>query len=161
MTLMGRPVLHAAGICEAGLLAAVHERCFRPSGGEAWDEASIAGLLNTPGTFAVIAEDREAGPVGLLIGRNAGPEAEILTIGVLPEIRRAGHGRILIEEAAWLANAGGASALFLEVAADNTAALALYEGCGFSPVGRRRNYYRRESGAVDAVILRRALMTDT
>ena len=157
---MGRPVLHAAGICETGLLAAMHERCFRPSGGEVWDEASIAGLLDTPGTFAVIAEDRETGPAGLLIGRNAGPEAEILTIGVLPETRRAGHGRILIEEAARLAVAGRASALFLEVAADNTAALALYEGCGFSSVGRRRNYYRRESGPVDAVILRRSLRAD-
>lgn len=157
---MGRPVLHAAGICDAGLLAALHERCFRPSGGEVWDEASIAGLLNTPGTFALIAEDREAGPVGLLIGRNAGPEAEILTIGVLPEARRAGHGRTLIEEAAHLATGNGADALFLEVAADNTAALALYGGCGFLSVGRRNKYYRRESGPVDAVILRRSLGAD-
>ena len=160
MTPMGRPVLHAAGLCDAGLLAALHERCFRPSGGEVWDEASIAGLLDTPGTFAVIAEDRTAGPVGLLIGRNAGPDAEILTIGILPETRRAGHGRVLIEEAARLAAGNGAGALFLEVAADNTTALALYDGCGFSPVGRRRSYYRRKSGPVDAVILRRSLRAD-
>ena len=35
-----------------------------------------------------------------------------------------------------------------------TAARGLYLGRGFKPVGRRAGYYRRESGAVDAIVLR-------
>ncbi len=44
--------------------------------------------------------------------------------------------------------------LFLEVAADNDAAIALYEGLGFKIVGARKAYYQRAGGVnVDAVIL--------
>ena len=44
--------------------------------------------------------------------------------------------------------------LFLEVAADNDAAIALYEGLGFKIAGARKAYYQRTGGAnVDAVIL--------
>jgi ribosomal-protein-alanine N-acetyltransferase len=48
--------------------------------------------------------------------------------------------------------------LFLEVAADNAAALRLYKGLGFAAVGRRKAYYRRPGGQpVDAVVLALAL----
>jgi ribosomal-protein-alanine N-acetyltransferase len=44
--------------------------------------------------------------------------------------------------------------LFLEVAADNDAAVALYEGLGFKIAGARKAYYQRKgSDSVDAVIL--------
>ena len=41
----------------------------------------------------------------------------------------------------------GARAIFLEVAADNLAALALYEGQGFVRIGERRGYYARRGAA--------------
>lgn len=154
---MVRPAPRVAGLCDAELLAALHDRCFRPDGGEVWDRASIAGLLGTPGCFALIAAVADADPVGLLIARVAGAESEILTIGVLPDHRRAGHGRVLADAAARHAAEQGAEALFLEVAADNAAALALYDDCGFHPVGRRPGYYRRGGEAVDAVLLRRVI----
>jgi ribosomal-protein-alanine N-acetyltransferase len=48
--------------------------------------------------------------------------------------------------------------MFLEVAADNEAALALYAALGFSPAGRRFRYYERSHGPrVDAIILRSPL----
>ncbi len=154
---MDRPAPRIAGPCDTDLLAALHERCFRPEDGEVWDRDSIAGLLGTPGCFAFVAVEDDSNPVGLLIARVAGAESEILTLGVLPDRRRAGHGRVLAEAAANHAAGQGAEALFLEVAADNVAALALYESCGFRPVGRRADYYRRGSVAVDAVLLRRDL----
>ena len=41
--------------------------------------------------------------------------------------------------------------LFLEVAADNDAAVALYEGLGFKIAGARKAYYQRAGGEnVDA-----------
>jgi ribosomal-protein-alanine N-acetyltransferase len=44
--------------------------------------------------------------------------------------------------------------LFLEVAADNDAAITLYEGLGFKIAGARKAYYQRKGSAnVDAVIL--------
>ncbi|MFX8246689.1 hypothetical protein ABTL56_19205, partial [Acinetobacter baumannii] len=52
----------------------------------------------------------------------------------------------------------GAEGLFLEVAADNEPAIALYRSAAFVPVGRRAGYYRRPGGAaMDALVLRRAL----
>ena len=48
--------------------------------------------------------------------------------------------------------------MFLEVAVDNPAAIALYQAAGFVPAGRRRGYYRRQGAdAMDALVLRRTL----
>ncbi len=154
---MARPAAKPAGSAEVALLAALHERCFAPDGGEVWDQESIATLLGTPGVFAFVAEEEDGEPVGLLIGRGAGGEAEIVTIGVLPDHRRADHGRSLTEAAAGQALAMGADALYLEVAEDNAAALALYGRCGFRRVGRRPGYYGGRPKPADALILRRDL----
>ena len=50
--------------------------------------------------------------------------------------------------------AGGTRRVFLEVAANNAAALALYSRKGFVPCGRRPGYY---AGGVDAAIMERTL----
>lgn len=154
---MARSAAKPAGSADAALLAALHERCFAPEGGEVWNQQSIAALLGTPGVFAFVAADEDDQPVGLLIGRGAGGEAEIVTIGVLPDQRRAGHGRTLTEAATRQALAMGAQALYLEVAEGNVAALALYGRCGFRRVGRRPGYYRGGAEPADALILRRDL----
>jgi ribosomal-protein-alanine N-acetyltransferase len=66
--------------------------------------------------------------------------------------------RRLLEHAAATAAARGATSLFLEVAADNAAALHLYQAAGFHAVGRRAGYYARNAGpAVDALVLKRSL----
>ena len=51
----------------------------------------------------------------------------------------------------------GVSVLFLEVAEDNAAAKALYDRCGFTPIGKRPAYYRREGGRVAALTFRKDL----
>ena len=53
------------------------------------------------------------------------------------------------------AQRSGAEAMFLEVAADNAAALALYRGAGFTQAGLRRGYYA--PAGTDAFVLRRDL----
>ena len=53
--------------------------------------------------------------------------------------------------------AGGAEAMFLEVAADNPSARALYQANAFREVGRRPGYFSRRDGAVTALIMRRDL----
>ena len=83
---------------------------------------------------------------GMLVARCAGGEAEVLTLAVVPAARRRGIGRALLARA--LAAMNGAP-LFLEVAADNAAAMALYGAAGLRPCGRRRDYYGARAGRAD------------
>jgi ribosomal-protein-alanine N-acetyltransferase len=141
----------------AELLAAMHRICFA----EPWNQQSMAATLGMPGVAGLIAVEGAsltpslggAGPAGLLLWRLAAGEAEILTLAVLPPWRRRGLGRRLMEAACAAAASGGAEAMFLEVAADNTAAAALYRDLGFAAVGVRKGYYN----GIDALTMRRDL----
>jgi ribosomal-protein-alanine N-acetyltransferase len=95
---------------------------------------------------------------GLVLMRAIAGEAEVLTLAVHPAHRRHGLGRAVLQAGLDLAAAAAAEAVFLEVAADNAAALALYRVAGFEAVGRRAGYYARAAGAgMDALVLRRTL----
>lgn len=134
----------------AALLSSLHAACFP----EPWSALEFAKLLQTPGAFALVVGGAEA-PCGLLVGWIAADEAEILTLAVTPDARRRGLARDLVQAAVAEAGRRGARALFLEVAADNTAAKALYAALAFREAGRRRNYYNARSGqAADALVLR-------
>ncbi|MBP2300428.1 GNAT family N-acetyltransferase [Azospirillum picis] len=146
--------LHRAGPLEAGVVAALQQACFPE---EPWDEASVASLIAPPGGFAVLALAGPQAPVGFVMTRVAAEDAEILAIGVMPDARRGGVGRLLVEAAVEGARDLGATAMFLEVAEDNPAASTLYKACGFFSVGRRPGYYKRPDGRVAALVLRRNL----
>ena len=140
---------------DAELLAAAHARAFDNS----WSAPDIVGLMSAMGGFALLAEE-EAGAIGFILGRAIGGEAEILTLVVAPDRRRAGVGEQLVEALVRQAEARRADAVYLEVAEDNHAARALYWKCGFEPAGLRRAYYARGGARpVDALVLRRALNT--
>jgi ribosomal-protein-alanine N-acetyltransferase len=124
-------------------LAALHAQAFtdpRP-----WTEAEFAALLAGPGILLA------AAPQGFALARIAADEAELLTIAVAAPARRQGLGRRLLAAVLARAEAQGARTVWLEVAADNAAARALYAALGFAEAGRRRGYY---AGA-DALVLRR------
>ncbi|MDZ4062926.1 MAG: GNAT family N-acetyltransferase, partial [Brevundimonas sp.] len=105
-------------------------------------------LLGQAGVVAIEA------PQGFILIRSVADEAEILTLAVDPGARRQGLGARLVREGAAAAAARGAARLFLEVADDNPAALALYAGAGFTEAGRRPGYYARpDGGRQDALIL--------
>jgi ribosomal-protein-alanine N-acetyltransferase len=147
--------IRAATAEDAGRLAAAHARAFD----RAWSPADIAGLMSAMGGFALLAED-QAGPIGFILGRAIGGEAEILTLVVAPDRRRSGVGRALVEALVREARARAAAAVYLEVAEDNAPARALYRSCGFERAGLRRGYYARGGARpVDALVLRRALNT--
>jgi ribosomal-protein-alanine N-acetyltransferase len=136
-----------AGAVHGEVLAAMHRVCFV----QPWSAGSMAATLAMPGAAGLIAVAEGSGPAGLVLWRSAAGEAEILTLAVLPGRRRAGLGRRLLDAALAGAAEAGAAAMFLEAAADNAAALALYQGAGFAEIGRRRGYY----GSVDAIAMRR------
>jgi ribosomal-protein-alanine N-acetyltransferase len=138
----------------AEALARVHATSFD----QPWKAADIAELLTAPGGFGLALLERGA-PLAFILVRAIAGEAEILTLAVDPSARRRGVARALVEAALLTAQTAGAEAMFLEVAADNAAALALYAGAGFSRVGARPGYYPRETGAIDAFVMRRDLNT--
>lgn len=140
-----------AGAESASLLAALHAEAFPPA--ECWGAQAITLMLELPGHFALLAVD-EGAPQGFAMGRAVADEAEVLTLAVLPQARRAGVGLALMQALAEQARRRGATTLFLEVAETNVAARALYERMGATPCGRRRAYYP-DGG--DALVLRLAL----
>ncbi len=132
-------------------LAALHARSIRTPA--PYSPADFAGFLADPLVFLLVEAD-----AGLLLGRAVAGEAELLTIAVAPEARRRGLGRKLVSRFVYQAHLRAAERAFLEVAADNTAAIALYESAGFTAVGRRRGYYLTPEGhRIDALVLAREL----
>ena len=63
----------------------------------------------------------------------------LCTFGVLPEYRRRGFGRQILEQAIQEALPEG-KAIFIEVETENDAALSLYHSCGFQSVATFRYY---------------------
>ena len=147
----GAVAVGPAGAAHAAVLAALQADVFGP-GPTAWPTAVWADWLAASGVAAVIA-CCDTVPLGLALGRVAGGEGEILTVAVSAPARRRGLGRRLLAALTTALSDGGAAKLFLEVAVDNQAALALYEIAGFRPVGRRLNYYPAADGSIDALIL--------
>ncbi|CAN5155658.1 GNAT family N-acetyltransferase [soil metagenome] len=147
-------ILRPVGLEACFTLADLHDRAFdRP-----WSAEEFEALLKGPGAFAVLGESGDPGEArGFILCRAIAGEAEILTIGVDPAARRRGWGAALVEMAAGIAQEAKAFEMFLEVAADNLAAIKLYETTGFERVGLRKGYYPHPDGAKDAVVMRRAL----
>jgi [ribosomal protein S18]-alanine N-acetyltransferase len=146
--------LRFATPAESDLLAATHASAFDAG----WTAPDIERLMQVMGGFAIAAEGVGGGIEGFILARTIADEAEILTLAVKPEARRRGLGRALVEAAAAEAGRRGAGVLLLEVADDNPAALALYQGQGFERVGLRRAYYARPGARrADALVLRRPL----
>jgi ribosomal-protein-alanine N-acetyltransferase len=148
--------VRSLGALDLDTASSIHRRCFEEMGERGWTRQEFAGLLAAPGVAGWLLDDS-----GVALCRVAAEEAELLTIAVLPEHRRAGAGLRLLEAATQWATDVGARTLFLEVGADNPAARALYDRAGFQVVGGRRGYYARGSApAADAVILRLLLRRD-
>jgi ribosomal-protein-alanine N-acetyltransferase len=139
-----------AGADKADNLAAIHAETFdRP-----WGQAALANLLDAPGVFALTDPKSH----GFILIRLVADEGEILTLAVIPPARRQGLARRLLEQAVVTAVSRGAASLFLEVSADNAAAIGLYRAAGFGVVGRRADYYARSAGPpVDALVLKKPL----
>jgi|HubBroStandDraft_2_1064218.scaffolds.fasta_scaffold1126067_1 [ribosomal protein S18]-alanine N-acetyltransferase len=140
--------IRQAAQAHAAALAAIHATAFPPA--EAWGADAISLQLALPGAFGLIDERG-----GMLLGRVTADEAEVLTLGVAPEVRRQGIAADLLRAAIAEIRARGGTAVFLEVATGNTAARALYKKFEYIEVGRRRRYYADGS---DAVVLRMNLL---
>ncbi len=148
-----------AGLGDIATISTIVERAFDPRFGEAWSAAQLRGTLSLSGSWAQLIRD-ETTTLGFNLCRRAGPEAELLLVGVVPSCRGRGIGAALVQAAFDAVNGLGIETMFLEVRDGNRAAQQLYERAGFVAVGRRRDYYRgRSAETFDAITMRRQLIS--
>lgn len=132
-------------------MARLHARAFAGQM-RAWSAAEFQSLLDRPLTIAT--GDAQA----FALGRAIADEAELLTLATDPAHRRRGLARACLGAFEAEARKRGARRAFLEVAADNAPALALYHAAGYAQIARRAGYYARPAGrAADALILQKPL----
>jgi ribosomal-protein-alanine N-acetyltransferase len=131
-------------------LATLHGQAFTRQ--RAWSAAEFSALLDGRGVFLINK------PQAFALGRVILDEAELLTIATNPDHQRQGLGRQVLHAFHEEAAASGATRAFLEVAADNSAAIALYTAAGYATDARRPRYYHMTDGAmVDALMMSRSL----
>ena len=127
-------------IFDAARISQIHAASFA----HGWSTAEIEAMLTDRTHISdVVVAPALIGQIltGFAISRVIGIEAELLTIALDPEIRGRGHSAMLLRRHAARIRRAGAEKLFLEVADDNLAALALYRRLGFVEIGRRKGYY--------------------
>ena len=131
-------------------LELIHARCFP----DAWDQETFNLLLKEKSTCGWMATLPTGNPIGFILTRVLGQEAEILTFAVIPSFQKSGVGRRLLRELLKFLASVNCSTTFLEVAIDNEAAIALYTSIGFRKVGTRLNYYKRaDQSFVSAIVM--------
>jgi ribosomal-protein-alanine N-acetyltransferase len=124
-------------------LSNLHKKCFpnRP-----WSADDFRDLKKS-GCEIIMSEN------GFIVYRIVVDEAEIITIGVNPEMRRQGIASAMIGIIEKNIKNQGVKKIFLEVAADNIPGQNLYKNCGFCTVGLRPKYY----DGVDAILMSKDL----
>lgn len=134
----------------------IMEAAFGSKYGEAWTRSQCAGILPMAGVSLMLARDSDTGEaLGFSLARSVADEAELLLLAVLPNRRRLGIGSQLLDDFMGRSRASGAARVHLEVR-DGNPAVAMYQAAGFSPIGRRRNYYHAADGhRYDALTLAR------
>ena len=135
----------------AAELAQLHQQAFTKE--RPWSALEFKDLIAQPGVFLTCSSHCFA------LGRVVVDEVEILTVACAPSHQRQGLARRMVAQLLDEAVSHGSVWGFLEVAADNIAAISLYQSLEFEQVGQRENYYRRpDTVPCDALILRKSLI---
>ena len=126
--------------------------------------------LQQPWTYQIINDLLEQDSINLIVVMNAFEnevigyclyqmvfeQAEILRIGTHPDYQRQGIASQIFARLNEELKANQVESLLLEVRADNTAAIILYEQQEFTVIHRRKGYYQvPHQTAVDALIMQR------
>ena len=131
---------------DVAAVAAIEKRCFL----DAWGEESVLATLSRKDFYGFCAVlDGEI--VGYVCGTILFENAEVLRIAVLDTQRRKGIGAMLLDTFLSSANEQGAERVFLEVRAQNAAAIGLYASRGFENIRVREHYYAHGENAVEMI----------
>lgn len=129
----------------------VEMACF---GGEAWTRGCYKGVANiiTKGVY----EGKKLIAYAML--NVACDQADLATIGVLPEHRGLGYAGALMDALIGEAKNRGVRQIILEVSKGNKNAICFYQKLGFTTVGERKNYYTASAfGSNDAYIMKKEI----
>lgn len=138
--------------CHTAQIAALEQICFS----DPWPEQIIAHELENELSLWLCAIDGDT-VAGYIGSQTVLGEADMMNVAVSPAYRRQGIGRALVLALCeTLKTQMQATVLILEVRDSNAAAIALYEGLGFTQIGLRKNYYQHPKE--DARILRKDLL---
>ena len=139
---------------DADIVAKLHAHGFY----RGWPREDFAAYISGEGTPLYVACDAKRKIAGFAMLRHLGEEAELITIAVDPKWRKRGVGVALLRAMIDDLLMSPAKKLFLEVAADNVAALKLYGKFGFQKVSERKGYYPRPDGTpATAIVMARDL----
>ena len=106
--------------------------------------------------FFIVALDTENEIIGYAAVMVPAPgiEADVLTVGVLSEHRKAGIGKAFMAQLEDWAINKESNAMMLEVGTENVAAINLYKQLGYEQISVRTNYYGL---GLDALVMRKEL----
>ena len=105
----------------------IDHKCFEAD--VAYSHEEMAYFLNMEGTRGLMAREG-SGVLGFVLWN----QNHIITLDVLPAVRRRGLGVNLMKRALGLIRESGYGRSYLEVDVDNEEALALYSGLGYGTV---------------------------
>lgn len=104
-------------------------------------EMFLQELQREQAHIEVLRRQRDKQVVGFINHWAVLDELHMLNVAVLPQERRQGHARRLIEHMLAFARQSSCRVVMLEVRRSNESALAMYRNFGFSSVGVRPGYY--------------------
>ena len=131
----------------AKALSVMHGLCFD----KAWNEKAFADLLILPTTCGYLND------VSFVLFSVCGEQAEILTLGVVPEARQKGVALSLLTYSFENLKKAGVKEIFLDVNINNLQARKLYEKADFQQISVRKAYYDENGQKSDALILKKML----
>ncbi len=130
-------------------------RCF--TDGEAYDLDTFQYLLTNPQVVARKVELADGTMIGFAVGMlEPGAVGHVISVGVAPEWRRQGVGRLLMREIERGFVKRGATITRLEVRAGNRPAQQLYLKLGYAITERLSQYY---ANGDDALVMVKSLPT--
>jgi ribosomal-protein-alanine N-acetyltransferase len=117
-----------------------------------WSASQYKEEFSSPTRHFVVAVDADQNIIGYAgVFAPGAAEADILTVGVVPEHRGKGIAKALMALITNWAIEQGTTAMMLEVKTDNLQAIGLYESLGYSTLNIRKDYF---GAGLDAQVMR-------
>ena len=106
-----------------------------------WSAGQYREEISAPTRLFVVALDDASSVIGYAgVFAPGGAEADVLTVGVVPQHRGQGIARELMARITQWATDQGSIAMMLEVKTDNVEAISLYESLGYTKLNVRKDY---------------------
>jgi len=117
-----------------------------------WSASQYKEEFSSPTRHFVVAVDEAQSIIGYAgVFAPGAAEADVLTVGVVPNHRGKGIARQLMVLITDWAHKQGSTAMMLEVKVDNAEAIGLYESLGYSKLNTRKDYF---GTGLDALVMR-------